>query len=40
MLKGLIITLEKRHSDYFSAKLDYTYQTAQGNGSDPMTNLL
>ena len=33
--KGLIITLEKRHSDYFSAKLDYTYQIAQGNGSDP-----
>jgi len=34
-VKGLIITLEKRHADYFSAKLDYTYQTAQGNGSDP-----
>ena len=34
--KGLVLTLEKRHSDYFSAKLDYTYQTAQGNGSDPL----
>lgn len=33
--KGLILTLEKRHSDYFSAKLDYTYQIAQGNASDP-----
>ena len=34
-VKGLIITLEKRHSDYFSAKVDYTYQIAQGNASDP-----
>jgi outer membrane receptor protein involved in Fe transport len=34
--KGLIVTIEKRHSDYFSAKLDYTYQVAQGNGSDPL----
>lgn len=33
--KGLILTIEKRHSDYFSAKLDYTYQIAQGNASDP-----
>jgi len=36
--KGLILTLEKRHSDYFSAKLDYTYQIAQGNASDPKQN--
>jgi len=34
--KGLVLTIEKRHSDYFSAKLDYTYQIAQGNGSDPL----
>ena len=34
-VKGLIVTLEKRHSDYFSAKVDYTYQIAQGNASDP-----
>ncbi len=34
-VKGLIITLEKRHTDYFSAKIDYTYQIAQGNASDP-----
>lgn len=34
--KGLVLTLEKRHSDYFSAKLDYTYQIAQGNGSNPL----
>lgn len=34
--KGIVLTLEKRHSDYFSAKLDYTYQIAQGNGSDPL----
>ncbi len=34
-VKGLILTLEKRHTDYFSAKIDYTYQIAQGNASDP-----
>jgi len=34
-VKGLLVTLEKRHSDYFSAKVDYTYQVAQGNASDP-----
>jgi outer membrane receptor protein involved in Fe transport len=34
-VKGLILTLEKRYADYFSAKVDYTYQIAQGNASDP-----
>lgn len=34
-VKGLILTLEKRHSDLFSTKVDYTYQLAQGNASDP-----
>lgn len=34
-VKGLILTIEKRHSDLFSAKVDYTYQLAQGNASDP-----
>jgi outer membrane receptor protein involved in Fe transport len=37
-VKGLIVTLEKRYSDYFSAKLDYTYQVARGNASDPLQN--
>jgi outer membrane receptor protein involved in Fe transport len=37
-VKGLIVTLEKRYSDYFSAKIDYTYQVARGNASDPLQN--
>lgn len=39
-VKGLIVTLDKRFSNYFSAKLDYTYQTAAGNASDPQTAYL
>ncbi|PKL88178.1 MAG: hypothetical protein CVV23_11645 [Ignavibacteriae bacterium HGW-Ignavibacteriae-2] len=34
--KGVIITLDKRFANYFSAKIDYTYQIAEGNASDPM----
>jgi outer membrane receptor protein involved in Fe transport len=34
-VKGLILTLDKRFSHYFSAKIDYTYQIAEGNSSDP-----
>jgi outer membrane receptor protein involved in Fe transport len=34
-VRGFIATLEKRFSDYFSAKLDYTFQIAEGNASDP-----
>jgi outer membrane receptor protein involved in Fe transport len=37
-VKGLIVSLEKRYSDFFSAKLDYTYQVARGNASDPLQN--
>lgn len=37
-VKGLILTLEKRYSDLFSAKIDYTYQVARGNASDPLQN--
>lgn len=37
-VKGLIVTLEKRYSDFFSAKVDYTYQVARGNASDPLQN--
>jgi outer membrane receptor protein involved in Fe transport len=33
--RGIIISLEKRHSHGFSATLDYTFQVAQGNASDP-----
>lgn len=33
--KGIIISLERRHTHGFSATLDYTFQIAQGNASDP-----
>ncbi len=36
-VKGLILTLDKRFANYFSAKIDYTYQVAAGNASDPRT---
>ena len=34
-VKGFIISLDKRFADFFGAKIDYTYQIAQGNASDP-----
>lgn len=34
-VRGFIVTLEKMFSDYFGAKIDYTYQIAEGNSSDP-----
>ncbi len=36
-VRGFIVTLDKRFSDYFSVKLDYTYQLAEGDASDPMS---
>jgi outer membrane receptor protein involved in Fe transport len=36
-VKGFILTLDKRFSDFFSTKLDYTYQIAEGDASDPMS---
>jgi len=34
-VKGLILTLDKRFADYFALTIDYTYQIAEGNSSDP-----
>lgn len=34
-VRGFMVTLDKRFADYFSAKVDYTYQIAEGNASDP-----
>jgi hypothetical protein len=31
----MILTLDKRFANYFSLKVDYTYQIAEGNASDP-----
>ena len=36
-VRGFLITLEKRFADYVGAKIDYTYQIAEGNASDPMS---
>ena len=34
---GIILSVDKRFADYFSAKVDYTLQIAEGNSSDPMS---
>ena len=34
---GVLLTLDKRFADYFSLKVDYTLQIAEGNSSDPMS---
>lgn len=34
-VKGIILSIDKRFADYFSLKVDYTYQLAEGNASDP-----
>ncbi len=34
-VKGFIVSLDKRFADYFGVKIDYTYQIAEGNASDP-----
>ncbi len=36
-VKGFIVSLDKQFSDLFSAKLDYTFQVAEGDASDPMS---
>ncbi|MCF8261110.1 MAG: TonB-dependent receptor [Melioribacteraceae bacterium] len=36
-VKGTILTLDKRFTGFFSAKIDYTYQVAEGNSSDPLS---
>ena len=34
-VKGITLALDKRYSGFISASVDYTYQVAQGNASDP-----
>lgn len=34
-VKGVNFSLDKRFSNYFSANVDYTFQVAEGNESDP-----
>ena len=35
-IRGITLALEKKRSNYFWATVDYTYQVAEGNASDPM----
>lgn len=34
-VKGFILSLDRRFADFFGVKLDYTFQIAEGNASDP-----
>ena len=34
-VRGFILSFDKRFANYFSASMDYTYQIAEGNASDP-----
>ena len=37
-VKGLIFSMDKQFSDYYSAQLNYTYQLAEGTSSDRLQN--
>jgi len=39
-VKGFTVSFEKRFSDGFSANLDYTFQIAKGDASDPNEALI
>jgi len=39
-VKGLILTLDMMLEEFYSIKVDYTYQLAAGNASDPQTVFL
>ena len=34
-VRGFTVAVEKRRTNYLSARIDYTYQVAEGNSSDP-----
>ena len=34
-VRGFTLSMTKRHSNYVSARVDYTFQVAEGNASDP-----
>lgn len=34
-VKGFILSLDRRFADFFGVKVDYTFQIAEGNASDP-----
>jgi len=36
-VKGFILSLDRRFTDYYGVKIDYTYQLASGDASDPLS---
>jgi len=36
-VKGVTLSIEKRPTNYLSGTIDYTYQVAEGNSSDPLS---
>jgi outer membrane receptor for ferrienterochelin and colicin len=34
-IRGFTVAFSKRHADFYSVNVNYTYQTAEGNASDP-----
>jgi outer membrane receptor protein involved in Fe transport len=36
-IRGLVMSLEKRPSNYWGVRIDFTYQFAEGNASDPLS---
>jgi outer membrane receptor protein involved in Fe transport len=36
-VKGFIVSFDRRFADWYGIRVDYTYQVAEGNASDPMS---
>ena len=36
-VRGVVLSLKKRYSNYLAAQVDYTYGVAEGNASNPLT---
>ena len=36
-VKGFVLSLDRRFTDYYGVKIDYTYQLASGDASDPLS---
>ncbi|MCK9408410.1 MAG: carboxypeptidase-like regulatory domain-containing protein [Bacteroidetes bacterium] len=36
-VRGFVFAFEKRYSDFYSVRANYTFQIAEGNASDPLT---
>ncbi|MDD8016836.1 MAG: TonB-dependent receptor [Bacteroidota bacterium] len=36
-IRGFVLSIEKQYSEYYSLRADYTYQIAEGDASDPLS---